>query len=31
MSPLAVDLSRPEFGLPIAFVVAPGLRTRATI
>lgn len=26
MSPLAVDLSRPEFGLPVVFVVAPGLR-----
>jgi ribosomal protein S12 methylthiotransferase accessory factor len=25
-SPLAVDLARPEFGLPVVFVVAPGLR-----
>ena len=25
-SPVAVDLRRPEFGLPVAFVVAPGLR-----
>jgi ribosomal protein S12 methylthiotransferase accessory factor len=31
MSPLAIDLSRPEFGLPVLFVVAPGLRTRRTI
>lgn len=26
VSPLAVDLSRPEFGLPVVFVVAPGLQ-----
>ena len=26
VAPLAVDLSRPEFGLPVVFVVAPGLR-----
>jgi ribosomal protein S12 methylthiotransferase accessory factor len=26
VSPLAVDLSRPEFGLPVVFVVAPGLH-----
>jgi YcaO-like protein with predicted kinase domain len=26
MSPLAVDLRRPEFGLPVAIVIAPGLR-----
>jgi ribosomal protein S12 methylthiotransferase accessory factor len=25
-SPLAVDLSRPDFDLPVVFVVAPGLR-----
>ncbi len=25
-SPLAVDLTRPEFGLPVVHVVAPGLR-----
>ena len=31
MAPLAVDLSRPDFGLPVLFVVAPGLRTRPTI
>jgi YcaO-like protein with predicted kinase domain len=31
MSPVAVDLSRPEFGLPVLFVVAPGLRARRTI
>jgi len=26
MSPVAVDLTRPDFGLPVVFVVAPGLR-----
>jgi YcaO-like protein with predicted kinase domain len=26
MSPLAVDLTRPSFGLPVVYVVAPGLR-----
>jgi YcaO-like protein with predicted kinase domain len=26
MAPLAVDLRRPEMGLPVVFVVAPGLR-----
>ncbi len=26
MAPLAVDLTRPEFGIPVVFVVAPGLR-----
>jgi ribosomal protein S12 methylthiotransferase accessory factor len=26
MAPLAVDLLRPELGLPVVFVVAPGLR-----
>ena len=31
MSPVAVDLTRPDVGVPILFVVAPGLRTRATI
>ena len=26
MSPLVVDLARPDFGLPVVYVVAPGLR-----
>jgi ribosomal protein S12 methylthiotransferase accessory factor len=26
MSPVAVDLTRPDFGIPAVFVVAPGLR-----
>jgi ribosomal protein S12 methylthiotransferase accessory factor len=26
MAPVAVDLSRPDFGLPVVFVVAPGLQ-----
>jgi ribosomal protein S12 methylthiotransferase accessory factor len=26
MSPVAVDLSRPDFAIPVVFVVAPGLR-----
>jgi ribosomal protein S12 methylthiotransferase accessory factor YcaO len=26
MPVLAVDLSRPDFGVPVVFVVAPGLR-----
>jgi ribosomal protein S12 methylthiotransferase accessory factor len=26
MPPLAVDLTRPDFGIPVVFVVAPGLR-----
>jgi ribosomal protein S12 methylthiotransferase accessory factor len=26
MSPVAVDLSRPDFDLPVVFVIAPGLR-----
>lgn len=28
MAPLAVELTRPEFGLPVVFVVAPGLRVE---
>ena len=28
-APLAVDLSRPDFDLPVVFVVAPGLRLDA--
>jgi len=31
MSPLAVDLTRDEFGVPILFVVAPGLGARPSI
>jgi ribosomal protein S12 methylthiotransferase accessory factor len=31
MSPLAVDLARPELGLPVLFVVAPGLRARTRL
>jgi hypothetical protein len=29
VAPLAVDLARPEFGIPVVFVVAPGLGFRA--
>jgi len=25
MSPVAVDLTRPDFGIPVVFVIAPGL------
>jgi YcaO-like protein with predicted kinase domain len=28
MAPLAIDLRRPDFDLPVVFVVAPGLRMR---
>jgi YcaO-like protein with predicted kinase domain len=28
MSPMAVDLLRPDFGIPVVFVVAPGLRSH---
>jgi ribosomal protein S12 methylthiotransferase accessory factor len=31
MSPMAVDLARPDFGVPVLFVVAPGLGTRRSI
>jgi len=31
MSPVAVDLMRGDFGVPVLFVVAPGLGTRPTI
>jgi ribosomal protein S12 methylthiotransferase accessory factor len=31
MSPMAVDLGRPDFGVPVLFVVAPGLGTRRSI
>ena len=31
MSPVAVDLTRPELGIPVLFVVAPGLRRRRTL
>lgn len=27
-APMAVDLTRPEFGLPVVYVVAPGLRVN---
>jgi len=28
VSPLAVDLTRPDSGIPVVFVVAPGLRLQ---
>lgn len=31
MSPVAVDLMRDDFGVPVLFVVAPGLGTRPSI
>jgi YcaO-like protein with predicted kinase domain len=31
MAPLAVDLRRPEFGLPVVLVIAPGLGARQDI
>jgi YcaO-like protein with predicted kinase domain len=31
MSPLAVDLTRDDFGIPVLFVVAPGLGARLSI
>lgn len=31
MSPMAVDLTRGDFGVPVLFVVAPGLGTRPII
>jgi ribosomal protein S12 methylthiotransferase accessory factor len=31
MSPMAVDLTRSDFGVPVLFVVAPGLGTRPII
>jgi hypothetical protein len=31
MPPLAVDLMRDDFGVPVSFVVAPGLGTRPSI
>jgi YcaO-like protein with predicted kinase domain len=31
MSPMAVDLMRNDFGVPVSFVVAPGLGTRSSI
>lgn len=30
-APMAVDLTRPEFGLPVVFVIAPGLRLRPPV
>jgi ribosomal protein S12 methylthiotransferase accessory factor len=31
MSPVAVDLTRRDFGVPVLFVIAPGLGARASI
>jgi ribosomal protein S12 methylthiotransferase accessory factor len=31
MSPIAVDLARPDTGLSVLFVIAPGLKTRPII
>lgn len=31
MSPMAVDLTRRDFGVPVLFVIAPGLATRRSI